>query len=286
MTNSVLSAVVLAMPLLIGNAVQTCGGSATLKQTEGVEPNTAIAVVAPPPHVPDDAEAVEVVRSYASMLAMNMPPLAGVPKSVRVPPVVVAARKRPDGSLSLQFPPGPPPAELRMIFLVPPEDALEDPPVWYDEETDRILYCLACAASEPFSPEMLGLLYVRALFDQATVDTVKDEASDLRRLMTGTRLMLWAVDHASGSSVTPRLVEILSHAALSDEVVPGSPWRIPSDSGWTHVDFVWPWTTRSSAETDVTDDLVHLFCALQQGKTPLLRQQAFRVIWDYTQQGC
>ncbi len=290
MTNNVLAAAILAAPLLVGNAVSSCGGEPTLRPMKGVLPDTAVAARSPalpvPAPMPSAADAVEKMRLYASMLFLGTPPIEDVPKTLQVPQVVVIAQIRPDGTLSLQFPPGPPPAELHMVFLLQPEDALTTPPVWYDEETDRIAYCHACQVSEPFSSETLGLLYIRALFDQATAKTPENARAQTRRLMAGTRLLSQAVDRATGGKMSKILTNVLESRVWSEAVTPGSLWRIPSDSGWTSIDLVWPWTTKSDAETRVVDELVLLFGALQQGHTPAQQVAAFRAVWDYVQDGC
>lgn len=278
MTNNVLGAAVLAIPLLVGNAVQTCGGGTSSFQTvDGKEPVAAIA--AAPPRPPDDTDVVLALMVEARRLVHDTPQEALVPISV------VPARVRPDGSLALQFSGGPPPERLYTVFLVGP-DAVLDTPVWYDAESDKIFYCHECRTTTPYAPEMLGLLYLHALYEQSVSLSVTDKNTALRQEMQATLFMLDVIDRASHSEYRRVLTEVLADPALSEPVIPGSPWRIPSDDGWTRLSFVWPWTLQSADEQYEADDLVHLMCALLQGKTFKQQRQAFLQILEYTAQGC
>ncbi len=265
----------LASSLLIGGAVQSCRGNATLERVDGSEPTTAVAA-----HVPDDADAVLGLLVEARRLVPE------ADRDVLLPSSVVSVRTRPDGSQVLQFPPGPPPSVLHMVYLVDPEDAAADVPVWYDADLDRVSYCLACQAEEPYSPELRGLLYLRAQFDRSSVPPSQDEVAVLVHEMQGALLMLDAADRASHGRLLVTLKAVLSDPERSEPVVPGSPWRVPSDAGWNDIDAAWPWPPRSAVEAATVDDVVHLSCALLQGKGVRQQRQAFLQIWEYTAQGC
>ncbi len=265
----------LAGSLVIGGAVQSCRGNATLERVDGSEPTTAVAA-----HVPDDADAVLGLLVEARRL---------VPEADRdpaLPTSVVAVRVRPDGSQALQFPPGPPPSVLHMVYLVDPEDVSADVPVWYDADHDRISYCLACQADEPYSPELRGLLYLRAQFDRSSAPSASDEAAVLSHEMQGALLSLDAANRASAGRLLATLKAVLSDPDRSEPVIPGSSWRVPSDAGWIDIDAAWPWPPQSPAEASAVDDIVHLSCALLQGKNTRQQRQAFLQIWEYTAQGC
>lgn len=263
---------------LVGAVVQSCAGPVpALLDQDGGEAQSAVATCAPVSS--GDVAAVLDLLVEARRL------LYGTPEGRFVPSEVVPGRVCHD-SLILQFSGGPLSDKVGTVFLADPDEAVGNPPVWYDPDMGRISYCSACMREESFSPGMLGVLYARALFDQATLPSVTDEESALRQEMEGALLMLSAANRAAHGNLIRDLNKVLTDRTLSEPLTPESPWKIPSYDGWDLIEETWPWPSQSLAEGEIADDIVHLSCALLQGRSPKQHVQAFLAILDYTAQGC
>lgn len=276
MLNHVLVAAV-AGSVLIGGAIQSCRGDATLQRVNGEEPSTAVAV-----HTPEDADLVLGLLVEARRLVRD------TPEEALIPAEVVPTRVWPDGSRSMDFPSGVSPLHLHTVFLVSPNDSsFSDVPVWYGSEAGgTIFFCPECLRDQPYAPQTLGLLYLRARYLQSHATDVVNDETALAYEMQATLLMLDVLNRASQGAYQQTLNHVLSRSDLSERVTPESPWRVPSDDGWTEIMYVWPWPLHSISEQYEADDIVHLTCALLQGKTSKQRRQAFLTILEYTAQGC